>query len=271
MIAAITVLFKPSESVYENIKTYLDYISSLYIVDNSPTTSNTLKKILGEKKVKLLSSSINIGLSKAYNLGLDRASQDGYSWLMVMDQDSFFDTLQIENFLEDFKKTKKNSLALYAPLHNSKFLSQSEDRSVSIVMSSASIVNVDTALTLGGFDNALFIDEVDHEFCMRIEQEGFIILQNHKTFVNHFLGKIGEDGRVKYSATRLYYMVRNHLYIKNRYQNIYPEYFETRVPYIRKMIITQIWYHKQKMRRTMMVLAGIKDYYLHKMGKRYEF
>jgi len=271
MISAITVLFKPSPEVYKNIQTYLDKVTCLYVVDNSPTLSGTVERLLKEKKVKLLSSPINIGIAEAYNLGLSRARKDGCHWLVTMDQDSFFEPQQIEHFFEDFSQAPKEHLGIYAPLHNPKFLSQEEDKYVPIVMSSASIVNVDIALDMGGFDRALFIDEVDHEFCMRIQQKDFVILQNSRVFVNHSLGKKGEKGIKKYSATRLYYMTRNHFYIKNRYQHLYPDYFEKRIPYMRSFLIGQVLHHKYKLHRTAMIFSGIKDYYLKRMGKRYEF
>ncbi len=271
MISAITVLFKPSPEVYINIQTYLDKVACLYVVDNSPSLSKTSERLLKEKKIKLLSSSVNVGISEAYNLGLYRAEQDGYRWLMTMDQDSFFEPYQIEHFFEDFKKAQKNNLGIYAPLHNPKFLSQEEDKQVLAVMSSASIVNVDMALGMGGFDTALFIDEVDHEFCMRMQEKDFIVLQNCRAFLNHSLGGKGERDRKKYSATRLYYMMRNHLYIKKKYQNLYPDYFEKRKSYIRSFLAEQVMHHNHKLHRSAMIFAGIKDYFLKRMGKRYEF
>ncbi len=271
MIAAITLLFKPLPEVYRNIKTYLDEVDCLYLVDNSPSTCSFPEGLLEEEKVKLLSSGTNMGVAEAYNLGLQNAQKDGYRWLMTMDQDSFFESRQTEHFFEDFSKASKNNLGIYAPLHNPKFLSQQGDEPVSVVMSSASIVNVDMALKLGSFDSALFIDEVDHEFCLRIQQNGFIVLQNKSVYLNHSLGEEVRKGVKKYSSTRLYYMTRNHFYIKNRYQDLYPAYFRKRISYMRKFLFWQLFNHGHKLHRIMMILLGIKDYYLSRMGKRYEF
>lgn len=271
MIPAIVVLFKPSPDVYQNIETYLDRVACLYVVDNSPIPSSASERLLEEEKVKLLSSSKNIGIAEAYNLGLESAHCDGYHWLITMDQDSFFEPHQMERFLEDFSQVQKDNLGIYAPLHNVKFLSQEEDKQVLVAMSSGSIVNIELALDSGGFDSALFIDEVDHEFCLRIQQKDCLVIQNSRVFVNHSLGKMEENGRKKYSATRLYYMTRNHYYIKKRYQYLYPDYFEKRISYIRSFLIGQILHHKHKFHRTVMIFAGVKDYCLKRMGKRYEF
>ncbi len=271
MISALVVLFKPSPEVYRNIQTYMDKVVCLYIIDNSPSLSETAERLLKEEKVELLSSSTNIGIAEAYNLGLKRAYQDGYHWLMTMDQDSFFELHQIERFLEDFFQVQKNNLGIYAPLHNAKFISQEEDKPVLVVMSSGSIVNTESALESGGFDSDLFIDEIDHEFCLRIQKKDYLVIQNSRVFINHFLGKIGENGRKKYSATRLYYITRNHFYVKKRYQHLYPDYFEKRVVYMRSFLTEQVLYHEHKLHRSAMILAGIKDYFLKRMGKRYEF
>ena len=271
MIPAIVVLFKPSPDVYQNIKTYLDKVACLYVVDNSPAPSSVLGRLMEQGKVELLSSSRNIGIAEAYNLGLESAHRDGYHWLMTMDQDSSFKLEQLECFFEAFAEVKKDNLSLYAPLHNPKFLSGEGDKPVVAAMSSGSIVNVNTALKVGAFDTALFIDEVDHEFCLHIQQKGYAVIQNSRVFVNHSLGKTEENGKKKYSATRLYYMTRNHLYIKKKYYHLYPDYFKKRLSYMRRFLIGQILHHEHKFHRTVMIFAGIKDCCLKKMGMRYEF
>lgn len=271
MIPAVVVLFKPSPDVYQNIETYLDRVACLYVIDNSPTLSSVSERLLKEGKVKLLSSSRNIGIAEAYNLGLKSAHCDGYHWLMTMDQDSRFEPQQIEYFFKEFARVKKDNLGLYAPLHNPKFLSREGDKLVTVAMSSGSIVNIDAALKFGAFDTALFIDEVDHEFCLRIQQEGYRVIQNSRAFLNHSLGKTEENGRKKYSSTRLYYMTRNHFYVKKRYHHLYPDYFKKRSEYIRNFIFGQLVHSRHKWHRSTMVMVALRDYYFKRMGKRYEF
>ena len=271
LISAIVVLFKPSDKIYQNIQSYAEKLERLYVVDNSPEPSIVAEKLLQKEKVELLSSSVNIGLAEAYNLGLKSAQRDGFQWLMTMDQDSFFEPGQLENYLGDFAQAGKEKLAIYVPLHNPKFLSREKNKPVTVAMSSASIVNVEFALKTGGFDSALFIDEVDHEFCLRAWLDGYAVLQDCGVYVEHRLGEDLEDGRKKYSGTRLYYMVRNHLYLRKKYAELYPDYFGERDRYMRKFILRQLWYHKRKLYRTVMVLRGIGDYLLGRMGKRVSF
>ncbi len=271
LISAVVVLFKPSDETYQNIQSYIRKVERLYVVDNSPEPSEIVDRLLQEEKVKLLSSSVNIGLAEAYNLGLKSAQQDGCRWLMTMDQDSFFKSKQLKRFFLYFSQVSKESLGVYAPLHNPKFLSIEREKSVTVLMSSASIINVVAALEAGGFDEALFIDEVDHEFCLRAGLSGYAVLQNCQVYVDHKLGENLQNGKKKYSGTRLYYMVRNHLYIRKKYEEAYPDYFNERDRYMRKFIAGQLRHHQRKLHRTAMVFLGIWDYIWGRMGKRVMF
>lgn len=270
MFPAIVVLFKPASDDYKNIKSYLGRVDRLYLVDNSPSPSALCESLQQEEKVTLLSLGKNLGIAEAYNLGLRQAKQDGYRWLMTMDQDSFFDRDQLESLIREFARTKKGRLGIYAPLHNSKFLSQEGDKQVFVVMSSASIVNVEAVVSLGGFDRKLFIDEVDHEICIRLHKNGYSIVQNQRVFVNHSLGRKLVNGKKKYSAARLYYMVRNHLYMRRKYRHSYSDYLRKRGEYMRKFLFEQLLFQDRKFHRIKMLCAAIADFYSNKMGKRVE-
>jgi len=268
LLAAVVVLYKPDERACSNIQTYLESVDRLYIADNSPSSPVWLATLLEREKVTLLSSSVNRGLAEAYNLALERAEREGYLWLMTMDQDSSFEPRHLKKFFMDFDKTDKKGLALYAPLHTPKFLSQKKEEAVTIAMSSGTIVHVGIALRRGRFDTALFIDEVDHEFCLRVGVEGYRILQNSQVCLTHKLGEDRGGGRRSYPAGRLYYMARNYLYVRKKYYESYPDFFLERDRYMRRFLFGQVWQHGERFSRMAMILRGVKDYLFERMGKR---
>ena len=270
MISSITVLFKPLAENFQNIESYLSRVDLLYLVDNTPGGSMIPDWLLRKSKVIILSSSVNLGIADAYNLALKRAVSDGCKWLMTMDQDSYFKPEQIDRFFNDFFRSDHYSLGIYAPLHNKKFIAKKSEKTVTVVMSSGSIVNVGAAVKAGLFDSSLYIDEVDHEMSLRLQRKGYSVLQNRRAYLSHLLGRI-EDGITYYSATRLYYMTRNNLYLGRLYREDYPDYFAKRDRYMRRFLLSQVIRHRNRFQRSLMVFAGVRDYYLGRMGKRYEF
>jgi rhamnosyltransferase len=271
-IVALVVLYKPSKECYNHILTYINSIDMLYIIDNSPSPSLLLQKLKIHKNTTILSTNENLGIAKAYNIALAEASSESYQWLMTMDQDSFFRDSDIDIFIEYFLKTDTKALAIYSPLHNKKFISKGIDLEPETVMSSGNIVSISKALSIEGFDERLFIDEVDHDFCMRLKLHNYKIIQNQRIAISHHLGTtIQNSPHKKYSATRLYYMARNYLYIYHKHKTNYPSFFKNRSKYLLKFFIKQIIFQSNKYKRIKMIGLGIKDYYIKRMGYTYEF
>ena len=136
-------------------------------------------------------------------------------------------------------------------------------------MTSGNIISINRSLSIGGFDENLFIDEVDHDFCLRLKEKNYKIVKNHNCFVHHTLGE--KHAKVKlnvYSYERLYYMVRNYLYIRDKHKKIDPYFFRKRDIYLLKFMVKQIIYSNSKKEYIKMAYAGAKDYYSNQMGYR---
>jgi len=275
-LAAVVILYHPDESVYKNIQTYLSFIDKLYIVDNSETLNTANKKFYQIPKSSILHRGENIGIAKALNLALDQASIDNYSWLMTMDQDSLFLSGQLTRYLKDFQSINKGNLAIISPMHNPKFLSDKNDEGQFsqelFVMTSANMVNVQSVLDVGGYDENLFIDEVDHELGFRLHTSGYCIIQHNGVFVTHYLGKsFMKKSNIKvYPPIRLYYMIRNYLYLKKRYCKEQRNFFKARDKYLIKFFFKQLLFNGKPFQSMKMIIRGIQDYQNNRFGKQYE-
>lgn len=275
-LAAVVILYPPDESAYMNIQTYLPFIDKLYIVDNSETVNIINEKFYQLPKSHILHTRENIGIAKALNLALAQAHHDNYSWLMTMDQDSSFLTSQITQYIKDFQSINIKNIAIISPLHNPKFLLngnyQNNFSQELYVMTSANIVNVKRLLKVGGYDENLFIDEVDHELGFRLNKYGYHIIQHNGVFVTHHLGvRYKEKSNIKvYPPIRLYYMIRNYLYLKKRYYDEYMGFFKVRDKYLVRFILLQLFFNGKFFKSIEMIVKGILDYRKNKMGKKYE-
>lgn len=121
-ISGVVVLYNPDESVLQNIETYIHALDTLFIVDNSSLTHDTSTKLLKYGNVQMIHSGENIGIAKALNLALNYADKLDYRWLLTLDQDTSFNTCDIDVFLESFYTLRDENMALISPLHNKKFI-----------------------------------------------------------------------------------------------------------------------------------------------------
>lgn len=266
---AVVTLFNPKTKVLSNLRTYLPYVKELLVVDNSkePFDLSSLKKEF--PCISILSHSQNLGIAKALNLAIVYAKSKGYKWLLTMDQDSSFTSEEIRKFISYFNELNHENLAIFTALHNKKFLKKKKIFNIEedFVMTSGNIINLNKAIKVGLFDERLFIDEVDHDFCLRLREEGFSIIQNHNCYLHHTLGVKYKNINL-YSYGRLYYMIRNYLYIREKHKDKWNIFFKNRDKYLLKFFLKQIIHTNDKKESIKMLFKGIQDYRNNLMGYR---
>jgi rhamnosyltransferase len=165
----------------------------------------------------------NIGVAAALNLGLKKAIDEKYDWLLTMDQDSVFE----HGALEELKKvafTAKDNVAIISPFH---FTAKAKRTSVAIeevrfTMTSGNLVRPG----LGFFEEKLFIDSVDTEYCLRLRKNGYKIIRVNQSVLNHELGTSKKSwlgfSTIVHPASRRYYITRNMLYVMSKYPGFIP-------------------------------------------------
>jgi rhamnosyltransferase len=97
-------------------------------------------------------------------------------------------------------------------------------REVKTLMTSGSFLKSSVFGRCGRFDQSLFMDYVDHEFCLRLRQHGFKIIQAFRAVLAHRLGSptshriLGKRFMVtNYSPSRRYSNARNRLVVYRQY------------------------------------------------------
>ena len=270
-VAAVVTLYNPDSSVVEHISSYAPYVDRLYIVDNSENIHDVLSHLTQQlPHTVLLHQGANIGMAKALNTALYRAREDGYEWLITFDQDTFFDASDIPLFLSTLFSADTTHVAIVSPLHNKKFICPNAVPPLipaESVMTSANAVHIQKALSVGGFNEKLFIDEVDHDFCFRLAQHRYKILLHRSVAVNHTLGT-KKNAVTLYPPERLYYMLRNYLYLRKHYRTAHQDFFQKRDRYLLKFFTNQLLYGESKIQNMKMMFQGIMDYRHHTFGKK---
>src|SRR3954471_22742180 len=99
-LAGTIILYYPEEKVLENVQSYLEQIEKLYVVDNTENNQTELiKDILQFSKVTFLHDGINKGIASRLNQVCKLAIEDGYEWLLTMDQDSSFEADFLKKYI----------------------------------------------------------------------------------------------------------------------------------------------------------------------------
>lgn len=244
-IAGVVVLYYPDENtIIRNISSYLSWVDVLYVVDNSGTGEMDFHgKITGlDSSIIYLKNLHNEGIAAALNKGAELAFESGHRWLLTMDQDSYFDESEITHYFSAFEKyfLHKVTTAVIVPSFTNKselIIDKYAFSEVKGFITSGSLMNLNVWKESGGFDEKLFIDEVDYEYGYRVQKMNYKIVRFTNIYFNHelghkregaYLGMLSNRKRTIHSPERVYFMVRNYLYVRKKYKNLFPEEFKER-------------------------------------------
>src|SRR5690606_2778062 len=143
-----------------------------------------------------------------------------------------------------------------------------------ILITSGNLLNIKAWEKIGGFDEKLFIDEVDHDFCVRAKLSGFKIMKVKGTFLHHNLGNviyIQKNGNLRkktiHQPFRMYYIIRNGLYFIKKYKKVFPELCRKRKKILLVTVKNNIIYNPGRLKVIYYILLGGIHFYLNSFGK----
>ena len=278
-IAGTVILYHPGSEVIENINSYHLQVDKLYVADNTENKqSNIAEELSKSDKVQIIHDGINEGIAKRLNLAAKLAIEEGFDWLLTMDQDSKFENGNMSFYLHCIQSYKqKENVAMYG-IEYEKEPSTTNFHNMEVLqlITSGSIINLQLFKNVGGFDEALFIDDVDTDYCYNSITKGYKIIKFTNIFLNHSLGKVSNHTSLKtfkatsrtlHSPVRLYYMVRNYFYINGKYTStIFLQEKRKRKRDLLHRIKNNLLYGRSKLRTLKYITKGWMDYIL-KMTK----
>lgn len=183
----------------------------------------------------------NLGLGAAYNLALDWGRQSGATHLLLLDQDSVPDRDMVDRLSAAFLPPAR--VAATGPLwrdartgtvgHFVRFtrwgttkVRPTDDAIIAVdfLISSGTLVALDAIERIGPFDEQLFIDHVDTDWCLRARAHDYLLIGVAAAKLNHSFGEVtltaplpGRNLKFfQYSPERNYYLVRNSIVLWRR-------------------------------------------------------
>lgn len=278
-VDGVVILYHPSLDNISNVKEYACFLRVLYVFDNSECSNEDLveRLLFGVNYVYIWSRGENRGVAWALNAAAHRAISSGASFLLTMDQDSAFHSFHFERFLsESCQIFGDERVGAVAPLLVDRFVSlaQMGTEEKSIVATSGCIVRLSAFNLAGGYDERLFIDFVDYDFCLKLALRGYKVVRLRSILVEHKIGdlfeaKIGPFSlrTTNHSSIRRYYITRNRLYFVKRYARRYPRLCFRELLYIPIEICKILLIEDDKRKKLSMMLGGMGDFFLGRVGK----
>jgi len=280
-LAATVILYNPDEAVLHNIHSYYHHVNLILAIDNSEIPSKDfIDSLTTMPKIMYIANAGNQGMAHALNVAANKAIELGYKWLLTMDQDSSFDSDMLTHYVQCWNTYhNKANVAIFSPVHTPVeqqmlFTEKCEIHNTLQVMTSGNLLNLPLFTQLNGFNEALFIDEVDHEYCLRSKLAGFFILEFPTISLNHNLGEsilIRRHNQTIQSSThspqRFYYIARNRLYMWKNYHHLFPNLVEIHFISIMKTLLFPLIYHDKKIQRFFFILRGIVHFLTGRYGK----
>ncbi len=233
-VCGVIVTYNPAPTLLENVAALRPQVNSLAIVDNGSDSASLeiVDHARREFECEVILNGCNLGIAAALNAGVRYAESQNYDWVALFDQDSTVAASFVGNMLrtaEDHEDAEK--IAILAPRYIDReslvpMPLQADNRTGRILanMTSGSMIPLNVFRRCDFFDESLFMDYVDHEFCLRVRNMGFVIVQSKTATLLHSLGARSSHellGRTfvttNHRAARRYYMTRNRMWLYKKY------------------------------------------------------
>lgn len=227
-VCAVVVTYKPDGGILPRLHGVAVQVEHLIIVDNSGSEATARlpeDHLLPENSI-VVRNPDNRGIAAGLNQGLQLAAARNCSWLLTLDQDSECRNDMVRTLCSVVQHVRPLPAVIggnyFDPKRrrhevepNSQPGAHQERKTV---ITSGCLVQVALARAIGGFREDYFIDQVDHEFCLRVRSRGRRVAISRRPVMTHSVGD-GSGLRLPligqrfpaHSNTRRYYIVRNSL------------------------------------------------------------
>jgi len=283
-VCAVVVTFHPGADVAANLAAIVAECGRAIVVDNGsgPDARRAFARVDG---VSLVALDRNEGVAAALNRGAIRALADGARWVVTFDQDSrprpgFLAALRatqtrfpgaavigarIEEtaLAQDYRwlRPRRNGGIWFERVRGLEDLPD-----VTMVVSSGALTELETWRALGGFDERLFIDFVDTDYCLRCREAGRTIAVSAAAWLEHNLGRretrrfLGRTFHpTHHPPLRHYFIARNRIPMLRRHARREPHWMLFEFSVMGLWLFRILAFEQQRLAKLRAILLGTLD------------
>lgn len=283
-ICAAMITFHPDSDVHDRIERWLSQVESLCVVDNGSPESSLFKirEMAQAGRITLIENSQNLGIATALNQAVRFATQGSFEWLLTLDQDSAPSPDYVEQQILVLKGLESPSRVgiIAGSIMESSIIQGHKIADGSgggirtqFAITSGSLHRTEVFHKIGGFREELFIDLVDTEFCLRLNENNYLIILSKKSILYHVFGNTSK-GKILffnftkriYSPTRNYYRYRNGVRLSMEWMTRRPAWSFARIWRLIRLLGNIIFLHDRKLENIKLISMGISDGFSGQLG-----
>jgi rhamnosyltransferase len=231
-VLATVVLFYPSEACLINLEALAANRVAVLLIDNTPEEHPLRSRLLSlvGPRFRFIEFKENLGISVALNHAGQTARIEGFSWLLTLDQDSRVSYDYVESMNSVLSTVPHpETVGILAPSLTPGPPGAPPWQSVTLAITSGALMRVELFEQVGWFDESLFIDYVDFDYCAKTTLAGYRVIIATNIILQH---EIGEPSHLdlpfwsirtlNHPPIRRYYKFRNRIAMIRRYGFQFP-------------------------------------------------
>ncbi len=269
VIAGIVTYNPDIERLQNNIEAVICQVDKIVIVDNGSSNIGFIKNVLPQN-VFLIELKHNEGIAKALSIIMDYAIEEGYLWVLTIDQDSIIRAGLVDRYLEYANRDENSNTGMFTCLikdrnfRDVKHEKQIEEiKKIDSCITSGAFCNVNKYKCINGYDISFFIDCVDFDICYQLREAGFDVCRINYLGLLHEVGR-GENRRFLFwviviyhhNEQRIYTLSRNLIYLWKKHSRIFG--IERLIKKELSLIIRILFYEDRKMIKFKSFIRGIE-------------
>ena len=166
-VAAIIVSYNPDSNLFDSINLLLNQVEKVIIVDNGSKEKYVKYiKSINEDKIEIILNKENLGIATALNIGVRKALENGYEWILTMDQDSKASPDMVKKMFNVYnsinREERKDILSIFPNFVDERIQSIEENSNmnsyeyVDADITSGNLLRKEVFEKVGFFDDSLF-------------------------------------------------------------------------------------------------------------------
>lgn len=270
-ICATIVSFNGCKEIMNTVKAIESQVNAIVIIDNNSdaATINVLER-LSSANIFVIYNKSNLGIARALNQGVEYAKINNFDWILTLDQDSICDNNLIAEFEDSIDLYSANStdskVKVFTPRicydNNIDIPKRNKHEECLASITSGNLINLNVFDKIGNYNEMLFIDSVDFDFCLRLNNDGFKMIRNNDTVIYHSLGLAKKYWFITihvHSSIRRYYISRNHIFIMKKYFFSNMTFCLKKQIWFTILILQIIFFESNKIKNIKSIYSGLKD------------
>ena len=272
-VCAVVVSYQPDAGLLDNIESVRSQVGAVYLVDNASggTAADVVRRAAARGGVTLEANHTNRGVATALNQGMHWAREQGFRWVLTLDQDSTCAGDMVNALLSAFETSSDGRpIAMVGARHDGiqtldpAVPSDGAVDEVPAVITSGSLIPMAVYDDLGPFQDELFIDWVDVEYCLRARAHGYRVLRTRRSLMEHAIGAESFHrlawrrlSTTNHSALRRYYRHRNVVHLLREYARSQPGWAASAVSDVLKGLALLALFEQDRAEKLGAALRGL--------------